>query len=103
MSPRQGSHIHSSGIATIWHPNGLHEVVSVDMSATPAWDPSISKATGREYFNKFKVALTTRNAFFSFEKPIRDAEVKSAPGQTGLIISESYCEGTVKWEGKTLP
>lgn len=100
ISPRKDG-TGPSGMATVWHPNGLHEVVPVDMSATPAWDPSVSKTTGREYFNKFEVALTARAAFFSFEKPIQDAEVGPAPGKTGLTISESYCEGTVEWEGET--
>ncbi|KAF7557642.1 hypothetical protein G7Z17_g617 [Cylindrodendrum hubeiense] len=102
ISPRKDG-TGASSMATIWHPNGLHEVVPVDMSATRAWDPSVSKITGRQYFNKFKVALTARNAFFSFEKPIRDAEVRPAAGQSGIIISESYCEGTIVWEGESLP
>ncbi|KAF4965912.1 hypothetical protein FSARC_6337 [Fusarium sarcochroum] len=92
-----------SGMATIWHPNGVHEVIPVDMSATRAWDTSVSDVTGRLYFNKFKVALTTRNALFTFQVPIRDAEVRPAKGQPGLIISESYCEGLVEWDGETLP
>ncbi|KAG5657403.1 hypothetical protein KAF25_005967 [Fusarium avenaceum] len=92
-----------SGMATIWHPNGLHEVSPVDMSSTRAWDVSVSKTTKREYFNKFNVALVARNARFSFEKPIRDAEIRPAPGQTGLIVSESYCEGTVEWDNEVLP
>lgn len=90
-------------MATIWHPNGLHEVSPVDMSSTRAWDLSVSKTTGREYFNKFEVTLVAGNAKFSFEKPIRDAEIGPAPGEKGLVISESYCEGTVEWAGEVLP
>jgi hypothetical protein len=92
-----------SGMATIWHPDGLHEVAAVDMSATRAWDASVSTATGREYFNKFKVTLATRNITFDFEKSIRDAELRPAQGKAGVIVSESYCEGTVRWDGEDLP
>ncbi|KAF4333823.1 hypothetical protein FBEOM_12353 [Fusarium beomiforme] len=92
-----------SSMVTIWHPNGLHEVPAVNMSATRAWDLSISKATRREYFNKFRVALTAHNMKFNFEKSIRDTEIRPVPGMTGLIVSESYCEGTDEWDGEVLP
>lgn len=73
------------------------------MSATRAWHTWTSNFTGRVYFNKYKIALTTHKAVFMFEVPIRNPEVTPVPGETRTTVSESYCEGSVEWDGETMP
>ncbi|KAK7416693.1 hypothetical protein QQX98_005019 [Neonectria punicea] len=88
--------------ASIWHPNGLHEIIPVGPNSR-AWDISTSNVTGYKYFNQFFLDLPARKASFSFEKWVRDAEfIPELPEQLDeyIEISESYGEGTARWEGK---
>ncbi|RSL52040.1 hypothetical protein CEP53_008229 [Fusarium sp. AF-6] len=90
--------------ASIWHPNGWHEMIPVGPKSR-AWDISRSKVTGYKYFNRFFLDLPARDANFRFNKWVRDAElVPSTPEQLHryINISESYGEGTARWNGKTV-
>ncbi|KAG8160477.1 hypothetical protein KVR01_010013 [Diaporthe batatas] len=94
-----------AALATVWHPNGLHQNVPVDMNTTRAWDESVG-ATGRRYFNKFQVGLPAINASFTINKWIRDAECAppAAAAAAGVTpLSESYCDGEALWNGETVP
>jgi len=85
--------------ASIWHPNGLHEMIPVGPNSV-ASDLSTSEKTGVKYFNKFVLDLPTRNAEFRFEKWVREAEITPAVEQRYIVISESYGEGTGRFNGK---
>ncbi|KAF4450994.1 hypothetical protein FALBO_16403, partial [Fusarium albosuccineum] len=88
--------------ASVWHPNGLHEMIPVGPKSR-AWDISKGSVTGYKYFNQFFLDLPARDASFSFQKWVRDAElVQELPEQlhTYINISESYGEGTARWNGK---
>lgn len=85
--------------ASIWHPNGLHEMIPVGPNSV-ASDVSTSEKTGVKYFNKFVLDLPTRNAEFRFEKWVREAEITPAVEQRYIVISESYGEGTGRFNGR---
>ncbi|RSL94667.1 hypothetical protein CDV31_014220 [Fusarium ambrosium] len=90
--------------ASIWHPNGWHEMIPVGPKSR-AWDISKGKVTGYKYFNRFFLDLPARDASFRFDKWVRDAElVPSPPEQLHryINISESYGAGTARWNGKTV-
>ncbi|RSL47669.1 hypothetical protein CEP54_013277 [Fusarium duplospermum] len=88
--------------ACIWQPNGWHEMIPVGPKSR-AWDISRGKVTGYKYFNRFFLDLPARDASFRLDKWVRDAElVPSPPEQLHryINISESYGEGTARWNGK---
>jgi len=87
--------------ASIWHPNGLHEMIPVGPNSK-AEDISISSKTGVKYFNKFFLDLPARDASFTFTKWIREAEITPTVEQRYIIISESYGEGTARFNGRDL-
>lgn len=57
--------------ASIWRPNGPHEMISVGPN-NKAEDISTSSKTGVKYFNKFFLDLPAMNASFTFTKWIRE-------------------------------
>ena len=83
--------------ATVWHPDGLHEVVAVDPS-TRAWDIWTSNFSGKKYFNKFLFDLEAHNTSLYVTQTIGESEL--TPRQGGYNISEAYCQGEGKWDGK---
>lgn len=85
--------------ASIWHPNGLHEMIPVGPNSK-AEDISTSSKTGVKYFNKFFLDLPARDASFTFTKWIREAEITPTVEQRYIVISESYGEGTARFNGK---
>lgn len=87
--------------ATIWHPNGLHEVVEVD-SSSHALGKWVSTKTGLSYFSKFILSLSTRGASFEIEQSAKYSEVTPAGGYHGYNITEGYGQGTGTWEGKNV-
>lgn len=87
-------------IASIWHPNGAHEVLPID-SNTQAWGAWKSPKTRYSYFSKFLLSISTRKSTLTVEKLVASSEVSPAGNSTdGIIISESYCQGNGTWEGK---
>lgn len=87
--------------ASIWHPNGLHEMIPVGPKSK-AEDISASSKTGVKYFNKFFLDLTARNASFTFTKWIREAEITPTVEQRCIVISESYGEATARLDGRDI-
>lgn len=67
-----------------------------------AEDISTSSKTGVKYFNKFFLDHLARNASFTFTKWIREAEITPTVEQRYIVISESYGEGTARFNGKNL-
>jgi hypothetical protein len=67
-----------------------------------AEDISTSPKTGVKYFNKFFLDLPARNASFTFTKWIREAEITPTVEQRYIVISESYGEGTARFNGRDL-
>ncbi|CRK41046.1 hypothetical protein BN1723_015846, partial [Verticillium longisporum] len=91
-----------TAFASVWHPNGLHEMIPVGPESR-ASEVSTSPATGLKYFNRFFLDLPARDADFTFHKWIPDAELTpTLPEQKNqyITISESYGEGTGRWNGK---
>ncbi|KAM6530432.1 hypothetical protein FALCPG4_008560 [Fusarium falciforme] len=98
MEPTSDGKVETS-FASIWHPNGIHEMIPVG-SETRGSDISMSAATGLKYFNHFFIDLPARNASFTFKKWFRNAELVPDPPELKYItISESYGEGTAMWNG----
>ncbi|KAL6401358.1 hydroxyneurosporene synthase (CrtC) [Ilyonectria robusta] len=90
--------------ASVWHPNGLHEMIPVGPKTRPS-DISTSPTTGLKYFNKFYLDLPARNASFTFEKWCRDGELTPIlPEQKDrcITISESYGEGVAQWNNQEI-
>lgn len=87
--------------ASVWHPNGLHEMIPVG-PATQFSGLEASAASGTEYFTTFNLDLPAREASFRFTKWFQDGELTPVPEQKGkyLSIMESYGEGTGRWNGK---
>lgn len=85
--------------ATVWYPNGLHEVVSVDPTST-ASDIWISNSTRKTYFNKFVFNLSAKNASLTIEQAVRNRELGPLPGTQGYTISEAYGQGSGVWDGE---
>ncbi|KAH7378179.1 hypothetical protein BKA64DRAFT_728495 [Cadophora sp. MPI-SDFR-AT-0126] len=93
-----------TAFASIWHPNGLHEMIPVGPKSR-GWDITTSQTTGNKYFNSFFLDLLARNASFTFHKWVRQAElIPILPEQLNvhINISESYGEGTAQWNGKNI-
>ncbi|KAH6651502.1 hypothetical protein BKA67DRAFT_330691 [Truncatella angustata] len=72
LSPSSEGDFGSPAWATVWHPNGLHEVVAVDADSN-ASDPWWSPYSGKKYFNKFNFNLSMRNASFYIEQSVRES------------------------------
>jgi hypothetical protein len=86
---------------TLWHPNGLHEVVEVDANSTVS-DTWVSPYSGLTYFSKFFLSLSTRNASFNIEQSARFSEATPSGGYFGYNITEGYGQGTGTWEGEDI-
>jgi hypothetical protein len=87
--------------ASIWHPNGIHEMIPVGSNSC-AQGISTSPTTGLKYFNEFFLDLPARDASFTFNKWVRDSELVPLAGQRYITISESYGEGSGRWNGKNI-
>jgi hypothetical protein len=90
-----------TAFASIWHPSGLHEMVPVGPQSR-ASEITTSPTTGLKYFNYFFLDLPARNASFTFRKWITDGELVPSleeQKETYITISESYGEGTGRWNG----
>lgn len=87
-------------IATVWYPNGVHEVLPVD-NTTRAWDVARSPKTGNLYFNEFRLDLSTRNSSIRVTKPTRDTVLIPLAEEGPLLnVSEAYVQGQGTWEGE---
>lgn len=62
-------------IVTIWYPDGLHKIAGINMTAIGACDIWTSDVTGRVYFGKPEVALTSDRAVVTFELLVKNHEV----------------------------
>lgn len=87
--------------ATIWHPNGLHEVVEVD-NTTRAFDIWKSEYSGHNYFTEFVLKLNCRNARFNIHQLIKKSELRALPGTQGYNITEAYGYGEGVWDGQNV-
>ncbi|KAJ5821920.1 uncharacterized protein N7525_011204 [Penicillium rubens] len=85
--------------ATVWHPNGVHEVVEVGKNTT-AFDVWKSEYSGRNYFNQVELDIPSRQARFDIHQLIRESEVRPLSGTDGYNISEAYAQGQGVWEGE---
>ncbi|KAH7033968.1 hypothetical protein B0J12DRAFT_582451 [Macrophomina phaseolina] len=85
--------------ATVWHSNGVHEVLPVD-NTSRAFDIWKSEFSGANYFTKFVLNLSTRNATLNMEQAIREGELTPLPGTEGYNITEAYGQGEGTWEGE---
>ncbi|KAI9738282.1 MAG: hypothetical protein M1834_008780 [Cirrosporium novae-zelandiae] len=85
--------------ATVWHPNGLHEVVPVD-STSNASDIWTSNFSGKKYFNNFVFGLSARNASLNIKQIVINGDVSPLPGTQGYNISEAYGQGEGVWDGE---
>ncbi|KAK0621085.1 Kievitone hydratase [Lasiodiplodia hormozganensis] len=99
----EGFNSDSIAIATVWHPNGVHEVLPVD-NTTRAWDTTRSPKTGNLYFNEFQLDLSTRNSSIRVTKPTRDTLLIPLAdyGAPLLNVSEAYVQGRGTWEGEAV-
>ncbi|GME37622.1 putative mucin-1 (muc-1) protein [Neofusicoccum parvum] len=95
-----GFNVDDISIATVWYPNGVHEVLPVD-NTTTAWDTSRSPKTGKLYFNEFQLNLSSRNSSIRVTKPIRDTVLIPLADYGSLLnVSEAYIQGEGFWEGQ---
>ncbi|RYN15632.1 hypothetical protein AA0115_g12929 [Alternaria tenuissima] len=85
--------------ATIWHPNGIHEVLEVD-NTTKGLNPWTSEYSGNNYFQDVELNLSQRNASFNIHQVIKNGEVGPLPGTEGYNISEAYAQGDGVWENE---
>ncbi|KAG2024240.1 hypothetical protein GB937_003887 [Aspergillus fischeri] len=85
--------------ATVWHPNGVHEVVEVGKNTT-AFDVWKSEYSGLDYFKQVKLDIPTRQARFNIHQLIRESELRPLSGTDGYNISEAYAQGEGVWEGE---
>lgn len=99
----EGFNSDSIAIATVWHPNGVHEVLPVD-NTTRAWDTTRSPKTGNLYFNEFQLDLSTRNSSIRVTKPTRDTLLIPLADYGGplLNVSEAYVQGHGTWKGEAV-
>ncbi|KAJ3342028.1 hypothetical protein HDU93_003550 [Gonapodya sp. JEL0774] len=99
MAPTLDGRVKTS-FASVWHPNGIHEMIPVGPE-TRGSDVSTSSVTGLKYFNRVLLDLPARNASFTINKWFRDGELTpTPPTQQYITISESYSEGVGRWNGK---
>lgn len=101
LAPTPEGELSQRGWVTIWHPNGLHEVVEIDPSSR-ALDKWVSTKTGLSYFSKFELILSTRGASFTVEQSAKYSEVTPAEGYHGYNITEGYGQGTGTWDGENV-
>ncbi|PCD21107.1 hypothetical protein AU210_016533 [Fusarium oxysporum f. sp. radicis-cucumerinum] len=85
--------------ATVWHPNGIHEVLEVG-NTTTATDVWKSPVSGKNYFQNFKLDLPSREASFHIHQAIKKSELRPLPGSDGYQITEAYSQGHGVWEGE---
>ncbi|CAN9213646.1 unnamed protein product [Alternaria alternata] len=85
--------------ATIWHPNGIHEVLEVD-NTTKGLNPWTSEYSGNNYFQDVELNLSQRNASFNIHQVIKNGELGPLPGTKGYNISEAYAQGDGIWENE---
>jgi hypothetical protein len=86
--------------ATVWHPNGITEVLEVD-NTTDAWNVFQSEA-GKNYFQDFRLDLSQRQASFNMHQLIKEGEITPLPDTRGYNISETYGQGDGVWEGQNV-
>ncbi|KAI6778733.1 uncharacterized protein J7T54_000767 [Emericellopsis cladophorae] len=87
--------------ATVWHPNGMTEVLEVD-NTTSAWNIWKSEATGNNYFQDFRLDLSQRQASINLHQLIRKSEITPLPDTRGYNITEAYGQGDGIWEGQNV-
>ena len=87
--------------ATVWHPNGVHEVVEVGKSTT-AFDVWKSEYSGLDYFKQVELDIPSRQARFDIHQLIRESELRPLSGTDGYNISEAYAQGQGVWEGESV-
>jgi hypothetical protein len=85
--------------ATVWHPNGIHEVLEVG-NTTIASDVWKSEYNGKKYFQNFQLDLPTRGASFKIHQAIKKSEIRPLPETSGYNITEAYAQGKGIWEGE---
>ncbi|EXK78456.1 hypothetical protein FOQG_16865 [Fusarium oxysporum f. sp. raphani 54005] len=85
--------------ATVWHPNGIHEILEVG-NTTTATDVWKSPVSGKNYFQNFKLDLPSREASFHIHQAIKKSELRPLPGSDGYQITEAYSQGHGVWEGE---
>jgi hypothetical protein len=85
--------------ATVWHPNGVHEVVEVGKNTT-AFDVWKSEYSGLDYFKQVELDIPSRQAKFDIHQLIRESELRPLSGTDGYNISEAYAQGQGVWEGE---
>ncbi|KAF7565994.1 Hydroxyneurosporene synthase [Pyrenophora tritici-repentis] len=85
-------------VVTIWHPNGVHEVLQADATSR-AWGVSRNARNGRLYFSKFQLDLALKNTSLRMTKYAHDALFRAAEGVT-MDLSEAYTQGFGTWDGE---
>jgi hypothetical protein len=87
--------------ATVWHPDGLHEVVEIG-DASKACDRWTSPTTRLNYFSRFQLSIPSKNATFSVQQYPAHGEVTAGKGYDGYNITEAYGQGSGVWSGENV-
>jgi hypothetical protein len=85
--------------ATVWHPDGLHEVAEIG-PASRALNRWVSSLSGLIYFTDFILDIPTRNSSLNIAQSAKLSEATPAKGYEGYNITEAYGQGYGIWEGE---
>ncbi|KAL0942735.1 uncharacterized protein CTRU02_200621 [Colletotrichum truncatum] len=101
LAPTTDGTLNERAWATVWHPDGLHEVVEI-AGTSRALEKWVSPVTGLNYFSQFRIDMPTRNASFQIQQYPAKGEVTAGKGYKGYNITEAYGQGTGTWDGQNV-